>query len=40
MHGGTIQVSGSAGHLIGAAYRGSKRGMTGGMITDRWRRRQ
>ena len=32
MHGGLIQVAGSAGHLIGAAYRGSKQGMTDGTI--------
>lgn len=32
MHGGLIHVRGSAGHLAGAAYRGSARGMTGGTI--------
>ena len=32
MHGGLIHVAGSAGHLIGSAYRGSKRGMTDGTI--------
>lgn len=32
MHGGLIHVRGRAGHLAGAAYRGSARGMTGGSI--------
>jgi formylmethanofuran dehydrogenase subunit C len=32
MHGGFIRVRGDAGHLVGAAYRGSERGMTGGTI--------
>ncbi|MCH5374009.1 MAG: formylmethanofuran dehydrogenase subunit C, partial [Planctomycetes bacterium] len=32
MHGGHIHVHGRAGHLVGAAYRGSARGMTGGEI--------
>ena len=32
MHGGRIRVRGRAGHLTGAAYRGSARGMTGGTI--------
>ena len=32
MHGGMIHVHGRAGHLVGAAYRGSRRGMTGGTI--------
>ena len=35
MHGGLIHVHGRAGHLVGAAYRGSKRGMTGGTILVR-----
>ncbi len=32
MHGGLIHVAGSAGDWVGAAYRGSKRGMTDGVI--------
>ena len=28
MHGGLIHVNGSAGHLVGSAYRGSATGMT------------
>ena len=32
MHGGLIHVAGSAGHQIGAAYPGSKKGMTDGTI--------
>ena len=32
MHAGMIRVRGRAGHLVGAAYRGSRRGMTGGTI--------
>ena len=32
MHGGLIHISGSAEHLVGAAYRGSAKGMTGGTI--------
>ena len=32
MHGGMIRVDGRAAHLVGAAYRGSRRGMTGGTI--------
>jgi formylmethanofuran dehydrogenase subunit C len=32
MHGGRIHVRGRAGHLVGAAYRGSARGMTRGEI--------
>ena len=32
MRGGLIQISGNAGDLVGAAYRGSKRGMTDGTI--------
>jgi formylmethanofuran dehydrogenase subunit C len=32
MHGGLIHVHGCAGHLVGAAYRGSRKGMTGGTI--------
>jgi formylmethanofuran dehydrogenase subunit C len=32
MRGGLIRVRGRAGHLVGAAYRGSPRGMTGGTI--------
>jgi formylmethanofuran dehydrogenase subunit C len=32
LHGGLIHVRGSAGDLIGAAHRGSKKGMTGGTI--------
>jgi formylmethanofuran dehydrogenase subunit C len=32
MHGGLIHVRGKAGHLIGAAYRGSAKGMTKGTI--------
>jgi formylmethanofuran dehydrogenase subunit C len=32
MQGGLIRVRGRAGHLIGAAYRGSARGMSGGTI--------
>jgi formylmethanofuran dehydrogenase subunit C len=32
MHGGLIHVAGNAGHKIGAAYPGSKKGMTDGTI--------
>ena len=32
MHGGLIHVAGNAGHRIGAAYPGSKKGMTDGTI--------
>ena len=32
MHGGSIHVRGDAGNLVGSAYRGSERGMTGGTI--------
>ena len=32
MRGGLIHVSGNAGHQVGAAYRGSRRGMRGGTI--------
>ena len=32
MKGGVIHVHGGAGHLVGAAYRGSPAGMRGGMI--------
>ena len=32
MKRGLIHVHGSAGHLVGAAYRGSARGMSGGTI--------
>ena len=32
MRKGLIRVQGNAGHLTGAAYRGSSKGMTGGMI--------
>jgi formylmethanofuran dehydrogenase subunit C len=32
MRGGLIQVKGDAGHQVGAAYRGSRRGMCGGAI--------
>jgi formylmethanofuran dehydrogenase subunit C len=32
MRGGLLQVSGNAGHLLGAAYRGSPKGMRGGTI--------
>ena len=32
MQRGLISVKGRAGHLVGAAYRGSQRGMTGGTI--------
>jgi formylmethanofuran dehydrogenase subunit C len=32
MHRGLIRVKGNAGHLTGAAYRGSSKGMTGGTI--------
>jgi hypothetical protein len=32
MHGGQIRVLGNAGHLVGAVYRGGRRGMTGGEI--------
>ena len=32
MHGGRIEVRGRAGHAVGAAYRGSSRGMTDGTI--------
>ena len=32
MHGGLIQIAGNAGHRIGAAYPGSKKGMTDGTI--------
>jgi formylmethanofuran dehydrogenase subunit C len=32
MRGGLIHVQGSAGHLAGAAYRGSAKGMMGGTI--------
>ncbi len=32
MQGGLIHVRGRAGNLVGAAYRGSPRGMTGGTI--------
>jgi formylmethanofuran dehydrogenase subunit C len=37
MHGGFIHVCGNASHLAGAAYRGSRRGMTGGKIFVRGR---
>jgi len=32
MHGGSIHVKGNAEHLVGAAYRGSIKGMTGGRL--------
>jgi len=32
MHGGLIRIQGRAGHHLGAAYRGSERGMDGGTI--------
>jgi formylmethanofuran dehydrogenase subunit C len=32
MRGGRIHVSGNAGHLVGACYRGSRVGMRGGVI--------
>jgi formylmethanofuran dehydrogenase subunit C len=32
MHRGLIHIHGNAGHLTGAAYRGSSKGMTGGTI--------
>jgi formylmethanofuran dehydrogenase subunit C len=32
MHGGVIDIAGDAGHRIGAAYPGSKKGMTDGTI--------
>lgn len=32
MSGGLIHIRGAAGNLIGAAYRGSRRGMTGGTL--------
>src|SRR4029453_13074316 len=32
MRGGLLRVSGNAGHLLGAAYRGSPKGMRGGAI--------
>jgi formylmethanofuran dehydrogenase subunit C len=32
MRGGRIHVRGNAGHLVGAAYRGSRAGMRGGVI--------
>jgi formylmethanofuran dehydrogenase subunit C len=32
MRGGRIHVRGDAGHLVGAAYRGSRSGMRGGVI--------
>jgi formylmethanofuran dehydrogenase subunit C len=32
MHGGLIRVKGNAAHQVGAAYRGSAKGMTGGTI--------
>jgi formylmethanofuran dehydrogenase subunit C len=32
MRGGRIHVHGNAGHLVGAAYRGSRVGMRGGVI--------
>lgn len=32
MHAGLIHIHGNAGHFVGAAYRGSPRGMTGGTI--------
>ena len=32
MHRGLIHIKGNAGHLVGAAYRGSVKGMTGGTI--------
>ena len=35
MHGGLIHVAGDAGDLVGSAYRGSVRGMTGGTIVVR-----
>ena len=35
MHGGLIEINGNAGHRIGAAYPGSKKGMTDGTILVR-----
>ena len=32
MRGGLVRVAGNAGHLLGAAYRGSPKGMRGGTI--------